>query len=126
MGNQWKDKELCKGWPELYRLIPTASFQDRMRYRQMKACMDMIKHYGQRYNYYFAPEFMLHARRWGDPFQNSYSSSRLMPSGRSFSQYLYAREQIFYAHECVMDFTMSDFDPSDYEGVPPIDLSDSD
>jgi hypothetical protein len=92
----------------------------------MSQCIDVIKHYGQRYGAYFAPEFVVHCRRYGDPFRSFESARQLFPSGCSFNAYLYYREEIYKQHEedgaIVIDLTTTE---ADYDsGVPSIDLSD--
>lgn len=93
MGVVWKDKRKCKGFPEMYRLFPMFSESDRRQFRRHKTCMNVIKCFGQRYGAYFAPEFMVHTRQHGDPFQHEKAAYELFPSGRTFQQYLFEREQ---------------------------------
>lgn len=105
----------------MYVLLPMTSRQDTARFRHMRQCMQVIDCYGQRYGNYFAPELMVHIRRHGDPFRSAQSARRIMPSGCTFNDYLYAREQLFRNEPCIFDLT-NDFD---YD-VPSIQLSDDD
>jgi len=116
MGNIWKDKRKCKGFPEMYRAFEMHDQTYKTHWLLMARCMHTIACYGQRYGRYFSPEFVVHCRRYGDPFQNVRSANMLFPSGCTFNEYLYGREVL--SGQIVIDLD-SDLD----ENAPPISLS---
>lgn len=121
MGLIWKDKRCCtKGLPEMYRMFEMHDQSYVRNFNLMNHCIAYIQHYGERYGTYFAPEFVVHCRRHGDPFRCLSSSSLPFPSGRSFSEYLYAREMIGDPLVVIDLTTDAEYD----SGVPSIDLSD--
>lgn len=124
MGNIWKSRSKCRGFPEMFRMFPMNDESDRQRFRRMQQCMNVIRCYGQRYGCYFAPEFVVHSRRHGDPFQNVHSSHLPFPSGGTFNAYLYAREMMYRQQEEESDFVIDLSSELDYDqGAPEISLS---
>lgn len=107
MGNIWKDKRKCRGFLEMYRMLEMTSEGDMSRFARMKNCMEIIKSLGKHYGPYFAPEFVVHCRRYGDPFRNAESARRPFPSGRTFNGYLYDREQM-------MDMSRAEQEPQNF------------
>jgi len=109
MGNIWKDKRRCRGGPERYRIFEMSTDEEIWQFRRMNNCIEFIKRYGQRYGQYFAPEFVVHTRRHGNPFEVTSSAQTLFPSGVTFNGYLYEREQMVRNNtnddddECVID-----------------------
>lgn len=129
MGNIHKDKRKCRGFPEMYRMFEMNDECDRQRFCRMQQCVNVIRSYGQRYGCYFAPEFVLHCRRHGDPFQNLHSAHLPFPSGCSFNAYLYQREMLYRHTEGSDDdetFVINLSSELDYdEDAPEINLNSS-
>jgi len=105
----------------MYRIFEMHDETYRVQWLRMSNCMHTISCYGQRYGRYFGPQFVLHCRRYGDPFQSARSSDMLFPSGLTFNEYLYEREQRANGAAIVIDLD-SDLDYD--ENAPSINLSD--